>query len=194
MRLRIAEAPYPRQVTTTAGRVSDCRRPIGEDEREGWQTFGGLLAGVRVEAGVSQRQLALAAGVGVRHLQRIEYGERRTRLSRLVRMTDFLARFLLPIDDPTDHELYSDRIIGALLEVSGVTLAPESEYQDRAEVQRRQRARARQAWHELTGPDRRKVKQRRASGEEQRRRARATLRVALDHADLPLWQGRVAGL
>lgn len=189
---RIAETLYPQQVTTAAGRGGDCRRPIGEDERDGWQTFGGLLAGVRVKAGVSQRQLALVAGVGVRHMQRIEYGERRTRLSTLLRMTDFLARFLE--HRGLDVEEHSDRIISALLEVSGVTLAPESEHQDRAEVQRRQRARARRAWHELTGPDRRKVKQRRAAGEDQRRRARATLRVALDNADLQPWQGHVAGL
>ena len=172
--------------------MSECRRPIGDDEREGWQTFGGLLAGVRVRAGVSQRQLALAAGVGVRHLQRIEYGKRRTKLSTLLRMTDFLARFIE--HDEADHEEHSDRIIGALLEVSGVMLAPESEHQDRAEVQRRQRARARLAWLEQTGPDWRKVKQRRASGEDKRRRARATLRASLDNADLPPWQARVAGL
>lgn len=173
--------------------MSECRRPIGDDERDGWQTFGGLLAGLRVKAGVSQRQLALAAGIGVRHLQRIEYGERRTRLSRLLLMTDFLARFR-PDHDESDLEDYSDRIISALLEVSGVTLAPESEHQDRAEVQRRQRARARRAWLEQTGPDRRKVRQRRASGEDQRRRARATLRAALENADLAPWEVRVVGL
>lgn len=126
-------------------------------------------------------------------MQRIEYGERRTRLSTLLRVTDFLARFLVRADDlDTGVEDYSDRIIGALLEVSGVTLAPESGYGDRAEVQRRQRARARRAWHELIAPDRRKVKQRRASGEEQRRRARATLRAALDNADINPWQVRGA--
>lgn len=172
--------------------MSDCRRPIGEDEREGWQTFGALLARTRGQAGVSQRQLALVAGVGVRHVQRVEYGERRTRLSTLLRMTDFLARFLDHEGD--DHEEHSDRIIDALLDVSGVTLAPESEHQDRAEVQRRQRARARRAWFEMTGPDRRRVRQRRSSGEAQRRRARVTLRAVQELADLDPGQRSVPGL
>jgi transcriptional regulator with XRE-family HTH domain len=175
--------------------VSEGRRPITDDEREGWQTFGGLLAGTRVKAGVSQRQLAVVAGIGLRHMQRIEAGERRARMSRLVRMTDFLARFLDGGPESIEElEEHSDCIIGALLEMSGVTLAPESEHQDRAEVQRRQRARARRAWFEMTGPDRRKIRQRRAVGEEQRRRARATLHAAREHADLDPWQAWPPGM
>lgn len=180
--------------------MSECRRPILDDEREGWQTFGGLLALIRAEAGLSQRQLAVVAGIGLRHMQRIEAGERRTRLSRLIDMTDFLTRFLLdwsqiPIDEHSERgDEHSDRLIGALLEVSGVTLAAESEHADRAEVQRRQRARARRAWLEMTGPDRRKITQRRASGEQQRRRARATLHAAREHAGIEPWQGWLRGM
>lgn len=173
--------------------MSEGRRPMLDDEREAWQTFGALLARTRVQAGLSQRQLALVGGIGVRHYQRVEAGERRTRLSRLLPMTDALGRLLCDHEND-DAEAYSDRLIAALLEVSGVTLAPESEYADRAEVQRRQRARARRAWFDQTGPDRRKVRTRREALEDERRRARVTLRVARDNAALEPWQGWLPGM
>lgn len=174
--------------------MSACRRPIPDEEREGWQTFGGLLAHTRVQARVSQRQLALVAGVGVRHVQNIEYGQRRTRRSTLWLMADFLAGFLDDWPPDVEDDQRADQIIYALVEVSGVTLPPESEFEQRDEVARRRRARARRAWFELTGPDERKVRQLRPAGEDLRRRARGTLREARENAGFEPWEARVRGM
>ncbi|MDP9436468.1 MAG: helix-turn-helix domain-containing protein [Actinomycetota bacterium] len=151
-------------------------RPLDDDEREGWQVFGALLARTRHDAGLTQYQLACAAGMGERHLQRLEAGERRTRPSTLAALTDFLSRFV-----DTD----ADVLAGALLEVSEVTLAPESAYDDKRAV--RWQRRARRAWFDECGRDHlARVTRRRSAPEEVKRRARATLYAMRENAGFPL--------
>lgn len=178
--------------------TAPCRRPILADEREAWQTFGGLLATLRQRAGISQRQLALASGISKQHMQRIEWGQRRTRLSRLVQIVDFLAPFM-PDADPGDddtYDAYADRVINALLDVSGVTLAPESAYADDPKTERREQARGLRRWQSavIGGPEQRKVRQTRQRGEEERRRARRTLHAARSQTSLEDWQGWLRGM
>jgi len=62
----------------------------------GAETVGGRLARLRAERGLSQRAVALAAGVTPAHLSRIERGERRPSLQ-------VLRRLAIPLDVTPDY-------------------------------------------------------------------------------------------
>jgi transcriptional regulator with XRE-family HTH domain len=150
-------------------------RPVEPHERESLVELGGLLAHGRRKAGLTQRQLALAAGFTLRHMQYLEAGERRTRLSTLERIADFLA-LMLGMDP--------DRLLELLRETAGEALAPESEFAEKVDRARQRRAlRALQA--EMLTDRLGRTARRRSAPEPKRRAARATQRAMRRNAGLP---------
>jgi transcriptional regulator with XRE-family HTH domain len=148
--------------------------PIQPHERESLEDLGALLAHARRTAGLTQRQLALAAGFTLRHMQYLEAGQRRTRLSTLERVADFLALMLGA--DPNG-------LLELLAETAAETLAPESEHAEKVDHARQRRAlRALQA--ELQADRLGRTARRRSAAEAKRRAARATERAMRRNAGL----------
>lgn len=156
-------------------------RPITDPaEQEAVAALGALLAHARRTARLTQRQLALAAGVTERFVQYLEAGERRTCPSTLARITDILARRL---------ECDPGELFDLFIETAGVGLAPESEHDENKE--RRREARQRRVWvaelmADFDGRNSLHRTVRRWSLPEDRRRAaRLTLRAMRENAGLP---------
>jgi transcriptional regulator with XRE-family HTH domain len=96
--------------------VSDtdhCWRPLEPAELLYLRALGARLAELRKRAGLSQVALARRAGIGRRHLQRLEAGSRRTRRSTLLRIAGVL--------DPGRAAVIADELVN----VAGPGLAPE---------------------------------------------------------------------
>jgi transcriptional regulator with XRE-family HTH domain len=150
-------------------------RPIQPHERESLEALGELLKHARERAGLYQWQLALAAGFSERHLQYLEAGRRRTRLSTLERIAAFLA--LMLSDD-------RDELLDLFVETAGEALAPESESADK--IERARQRRALKTLHEELQADRLgRIARRRSAPEAKRRAARATERAMRRNAGLP---------
>jgi transcriptional regulator with XRE-family HTH domain len=154
---------------------TDCLRPVEESERPALQELGSLLALARQRAGLTQRQLAYGIGVGERHVQRIEAGHRRTRLSTLADAADFLSRLLDA--DP-------DGLLDLFVQTAGDALAPESQYADKVARRRVTRARRRMVDEMLSGDKLARIARRRSLPEEKRRAARATAYAMRERAGL----------
>jgi transcriptional regulator with XRE-family HTH domain len=150
-------------------------RPVQPHERETLEELGALLAYARQEAGLTQRQLALASGFTLRHLQYLEVGERRTRLSTLGRMAGVLA---------TQFEMGESELLDAFVEAAGDSLAPESDYADKVEARRQRRAR-RASLEELMTDRLGRVARRRSAPEAKRRAAWVTHWAMRRNAGLP---------
>lgn len=106
-----------------------CRRPIQPWERAYLITLGNVLREQRLAAGLTQASLARRAQVSTGHLQRLEHGRRRTRLSTLSRLAAVLT------SDPSSQQ----RLLGNLASSAGPALAPESDYDDRITRRRKTR-------------------------------------------------------
>ncbi len=119
--------------STSAARSSRTTwRPIASEEVLALCDLGEVVHQARTAAELSQGELAKAVTLSKRHLQRIEAGQRRTRLSTLKRLAEFLACFLV---------IGEDDLLEVLLQAAGRSLAQESEYADNVELRRAQRAR-----------------------------------------------------
>jgi transcriptional regulator with XRE-family HTH domain len=153
---------------------TDCLRPVQPSERAALEELGGLIAHARQRAMLTQRQLAHGAGIGERHLQRIEAGHRRTRESTLADVADFLARLL---------GAEPDGLLELFVDTAGEALAGESAYADKIAARRRKRARRRVIDEVLAGKLA-KTARRRSLPEEKRRAARATIYAMRDQAGL----------
>ncbi len=125
---------------TRARQRASCRRPIGRHEIAPLEALGDLLAWLQDEARMTDRELAAAAQISQRHLQRLRIGVRRTRATTLERIALALAPWLDV--DPT--ELHQQ-----LVKTAGCSLAPPSEFQARVD-RRRQRRLDRAAAKEAT--------------------------------------------
>jgi transcriptional regulator with XRE-family HTH domain len=106
-----------------------CRRPLQPEETPYLIAVANRLREVRRSRGLTQAELAVAAELSRRHVERLEAGNRRTRRSTLSRIAEALG-------DPS----LEDELVG----LAGPALAPESEYAERV-VRRRQRRLRRQA-------------------------------------------------
>jgi transcriptional regulator with XRE-family HTH domain len=156
-------------------------RPIQPHERESLEALGELLKHAREDAGLYQWQVALAAGFSERHLQYLEAGQRRTRLSTLERIADFLA---LMLSDSPDDPYDPDELLDLLVETAGEALAPESENADK--IERARQRRALKTLHEEMQADRLgRIARRRSAPEGKRRAARATERALRRNAGPP---------
>jgi transcriptional regulator with XRE-family HTH domain len=149
-------------------------RPIEPHEREALEDLGTLIEFARRDAGLTQRQLALAAGFTLRHLQYLEAGQRRTRLSTLARVADFLELML-------DTE--PDALLDLFVDTAGDSLAPESDYAAKVEYRRQRRAR-RAVLDEYLSDRLGRVARKRSAPEAKRRAARATERAMRRSAGL----------
>jgi transcriptional regulator with XRE-family HTH domain len=94
--------------------------------------LGDNLSVLRVDAGLSQREFALGAGMSPKSIYRIEAGVRRTRESTLHRIAEVLVE-----TEPNYGPV--DRLTAYLVELAGPALAPESQYRDRVERRRARR-------------------------------------------------------
>ena len=108
----------------TAGRAEGAA--LAPHEWAAARDLGARVAGLRRAANMTQVQLADQAELGVRHLQRIEAGLRRTRLSTLGRLAAAVG---------------GD--VAELAAMAGPSLASESVHADRMRVRRANRVRAR---------------------------------------------------
>jgi transcriptional regulator with XRE-family HTH domain len=151
-------------------------RPIEPHERPALEAIGALLAHARRTAGLTQRQLALASSITIRHVQYLEAGQRRTRLSTLERIAAFLAP-MLGAD--------VDGLVDLLVETAGDSLAAETDHPEHDE--HRRNVRALRAFHEEMRTDRLgRVERKRSAPEVKRRAARATQRAMRRNLDLPM--------
>ncbi len=151
-------------------------RLIEPHERETLEELGALLAHARRAAGLTQRQLALASALTIRHVQYLEAGQRRTRLSTLARIADFLGIMLQA--DP-------DGLLDLFVETAGESLAAETEHPEHDE--HRRRVRALRAFHEELRTDRLgHLERKRSAPEAKRRAARATQRAMRRNLGLPM--------
>lgn len=100
------------------------RRPLRAYERVHLERLGRLLATTRRAVGVTQGELALAAGLSRVQLARIETGVRRTRRSTLTRIAAALV-----FEAPTLGSV--ERLVDDLVEEAGPALAEESAYAER---------------------------------------------------------------
>jgi transcriptional regulator with XRE-family HTH domain len=103
-------------------------RPLTDGERVAAVALGHVLRQLRVDAGLSARQLGEAAQLGRRQVQRLEAGQRRTRASTLARLARALTR--PPADVP---------LALWLVRAAGPALAPESPYAVRVDRRRETR-------------------------------------------------------
>jgi transcriptional regulator with XRE-family HTH domain len=103
------------------------------EERLLAQELGAMIRARRIAINMSQVDLANQAGIGTRHLRRLEYGERRTRGSTLVRIASALA---------TDQGA-AEACLSELLRAAGPSIAPESDFIARVERRRPRRLRHR---------------------------------------------------
>ena len=98
-------------------------------ERQAVRDLGSLIREQRRKAGLTQAQLAVAAGVGQRHVQRLERGQRLTRRSTLDGIAACLSADVTQATALTEHWLRS----------SGVELASESDFAERVDLRRSRR-------------------------------------------------------
>src|SRR4051794_12203611 len=96
----------------------DSRRPIEDWERHHLCALGALLLSSRVGLRRSQRETALRAEIGERHLRDLEHGERRTRRSTLTRIAVALV--------DSGNEIEAKRLYADFQAAAGPALAPES--------------------------------------------------------------------
>ncbi len=165
------------QVAASTSAVRSSRttwRPVAPEEARALRELGEVLHQARTAAELSQGELAKAVTLSKRHLQRIEAGQRRTRLSTLERLAKFLARFLV-IDE--------DDLLEVFLQVAGTSLAQESAYADKVELRRGQRA-GRQWRAELRSGRLRRRSRRRSLPEERVQQARIILLAMRRNAGL----------
>jgi transcriptional regulator with XRE-family HTH domain len=109
---------------------------MSDGERDCAVELGRLLKRLRLEAAVTQADLARGAEIGERHLRRVEAGERRTRSSTLLRLAGTLSQANADLGS-------ADEIHRRLIAVAGVSLAPESRYADRVDARRARRSKGR---------------------------------------------------
>jgi transcriptional regulator with XRE-family HTH domain len=152
-------------------------RPIEPHERPALEALGALLAHARRTAGVTQKQLALASKITIRHVQYLEAGrEKRTRLSTLERIADFLAPML---------QVDPEGLLDLFMETADVALGAETDFPEHDE--HRRNARALRAFHEEMRTDRLgRVERKRSAPEAKRRAARATQRAMRRNLGLPM--------
>lgn len=105
------------------------RRPVTPDEVPHLVAVGELLRGLRLEASLTQAEVAARASMRPQSVSGIERGEWRTRRSTLERMVCAL------VDDDDRAEVLVEELVAA----AGPALAPESRYAERAERRRRRR-------------------------------------------------------
>jgi transcriptional regulator with XRE-family HTH domain len=108
-----------------------CRRPIRPEEIPDLLRLARLLSETRRAAGLTRSQVARAASLSVRHVQRLEDGGRRTRTSTLERLALAL--------DPDKADL----LLRSLIHAAGQALAPESLHAERVARRRARRDRRR---------------------------------------------------
>jgi transcriptional regulator with XRE-family HTH domain len=120
-----------------------CRRPLEPSETPYLLALGIRLRELRRDSGLTQAQLAEAAELSCRHIERLEAGNRRTRRSTL-------ARIAAALGDP---------LLGnQLADLAGPALAPESGFAERIARRRARRARKRAREREReTAAERRQV-------------------------------------
>lgn len=109
---------------------AETRQPITDDEVPHLELLGTTLRTLRVEARLTQQQLADAAELSRTQVRRIEHGTRRTRRSTLGRIADALA------DDLDDD---ADRLAQQLEAAAGPALADESDHAERVAERRDRR-------------------------------------------------------
>lgn len=108
------------------------RRPLRAYERVHLQRLGRLIANTRRAVGITQDELALAAGLSRVQVARIETGTRRTRRSTLTRIAAALA-----FEAPTLGAV--ERLVDDFVEEVGPALAEESAYAERVGRRRAKR-------------------------------------------------------
>lgn len=108
------------------------RRPLRAYERVHLERLGRLLATTRRAVGVTQNELALAAGLSRVQVARIETGVRRTRRSTLTRIAAALV-----FEAPTLGAV--ERLVDDLVNEAGPALAEESAYAERVARRRAKR-------------------------------------------------------
>lgn len=115
---------------------AESRRPINEDEGPDLERLGTLLRTLRNEACLSRRLLGLGSEVGTSHIERLEEGTRRTRLSTLKRIADALA---------DGREVDATDLYERLVEAAGPAIAPEANPLHQPRIDRLRRIRAAKA-------------------------------------------------
>lgn len=100
------------------------RRPLRAVEVPHLQRLGRYLSGLRRAAGLTQPELALAAGLSRVQVARIETGVRRTRRSTLHRVAAVLV-----VDCPGSAPV--DSLVEDMVSMAGPALAEESAYAER---------------------------------------------------------------
>ena len=129
----------PQEMETRSGGGGG-RHPLTRSEWQAAAELGRLLQDLRFAAGISQREAACRVALSVRHLRRLERGERRTRRSTLARIAASYAA-AHPALGSQDH------VLGQLLESGLEVVADESEYADRVATRRARRSqRASASW------------------------------------------------
>jgi transcriptional regulator with XRE-family HTH domain len=101
-----------------------CRRPIQPAETPYLGALGNRLRELRRSRGLTQGQLADAADLSRRHVERLEAGNRRTRRPTLFRIAEALG-------DPS--------LVNELAILGGLALAPESDFGERVALRRARR-------------------------------------------------------
>lgn len=118
-----------------------CRRRIEDWETPLLLALGAELRAMRLQAHLTQWELAGRAELRARSLGRIERGERRTRLSTLARIAQGL--------EPDDPEA-AQALLRALLDRAGPALAAEGPHRERVDARRARRER-RARWNPWPG-------------------------------------------
>lgn len=139
--------------------AAPCRRPIEEWEKPYLAAMGAILRQHRNTAHLSYRALSERTFISVRHLQRVERGQRRTRSRTLYVIARAIAAARLHDGTADDHLLpMTERIRQELVSAAGPALAPPSEYEDR--VARRRVRRIRRKLSEAAKAERRALEAR----------------------------------
>jgi transcriptional regulator with XRE-family HTH domain len=113
--------------------TTQSRRPIRAEERPYLLAMGAALKAARLHAGLTTRAVAERSQLDVRHLHRLERGERRTRASTLHRLVAVLGLDMAQ----------RDVLLARLVAIAGPALAPESRFAWRVRGRRQRRARKR---------------------------------------------------
>ena len=103
-----------------------CRRPIQPAETPYLSALGNRLRELRRDRGLTQAQLAVAADLSRRHVERLEAGTRRTRRSTLSRIAEALG---------------GPSLENELVTLAGPALAQESDFAERVARRRARRVR-----------------------------------------------------
>jgi transcriptional regulator with XRE-family HTH domain len=123
------DAFQPWRPETDSVRTPDASGSLAEDVRR----LGAVLRDARRQSGRSQGEVARAAEVSVRHLRRLEAGERLTRRTTLLRIAGALAGAAQ--DSATTHQLFA-----SFMAAARGAVAEESAYSTRVEERRARRA------------------------------------------------------